>query len=244
MKNTDLPNTNADTGMAMFEKIINECHLDPTIAINDDILDLKKLLPGDLPYSSRKTSIVSPITNIEITSVGTHQSEGKHSDFSVNLKDNMNQIPHQHSENSTISILKFPVYVNNQTLVDADASRCMTFKYEKGKSSMALLGNTAKIHQPNPDNRELHDFQTMVKDSPNLAIKSNVQKCRERRLNRDAAIRYRNKKRGEWAETLNRTEELKAKNDTLRNQIKSLMTEISFLKKLMSSPPKMLYVKS
>jgi len=81
--------------------------------------------------------------------------------------------------------------------------------------------------------QERHQPYTVGKSVGKGKRKTKEQKERKKSQNRDAAIRYRNKKKDELADMFNEAEDLESKNKDLRGKVDGLKKEIDYLKELM-----------
>lgn len=95
------------------------------------------------------------------------------------------------------------------------------------------LQDSQKMSAPKAINKQRHEPYSTGKESGKGKKKTREQRERKKVQNRDAAIRYRNKKKDELADMFNEAEELETKNKDLRGKVDGLKKEIDYLKELM-----------
>lgn len=242
-----------------FENLFSNTNLQANDLSSNDLYNNNKendLSDDSLYISSSSDEYNLPIISNEDNKMSFETKENKN--FNVGSPDSgISSSDEMIFESESNDILRelFDVQIDNTTTKNQDENKNIILPpMEKPKSFLTnLLSQPSnlevtpkKVQLPSKDTGIKSDMskeaslkivKTTIKSNRNVPYqrkeKTEEQKQRKKAQNRNAAQRYRHKKKDELSEMLEVENGLKDKNKKLKNEVESLNNEIDYLKKLM-----------
>lgn len=191
--------------------------------------------------------VASPMSDSGISSLGSC-SPAMTTDLIAELleEESLNFDLNRSTDDRLDGIINSQSLKKEQTMVNIDLQGTFSSPPESVQSEESVLSisnqgaicvvplqESQKMVAPKALTKERHAPYHIGKVTGKGKRKSKEQKERKKMQNRDAAIRYRNKKKDELADMFNEAEDLESQNKELRGKADGLKKEIDYLKELM-----------